>query len=155
MVNTHIDNTNPKQDIVAVKCIRYDPNNAAIRPRILSVSGTHLHEIYSLTCVFQALDEERNKWSSLCHPNLCPLWSIRSPTDCIVAVAMPWLSNSNIIDFIRQNPDVNKLPLVRYFIHDCATLFTYHPLGPSSCERYRIYSFSGHHAWQHRSSTSV
>ena len=50
--------------------------------------------------------------SLLSHPNICPMWSLTSSSEAIPAVAMPWFTNGNVVEFIRQNPGINKLAIV-------------------------------------------
>jgi serine/threonine protein kinase len=58
-------------------------------------------------------------WGQLSHPNLLPfygLYQFRSRA-CIV---LPWVDNGHMIQFLRQNPDVDRILLVRDFDTVCS-----------------------------------
>jgi hypothetical protein len=61
----------------------------------------------------QTLALAEDVWSSMNHPNICAIWSLSSSTELMPAVAMPWFRNGNILDFVLQNPGVDKLDIVR------------------------------------------
>lgn len=88
----------------------------------------------SLCVIPQALnyEEDNYKRPSLSHPNLCPLWLMSLSTEAIPVVVMPWFGNGNVLDFIRQNPVVNKLGLVCLF---CVIAWIYSHIfpGAASC----------------------
>jgi hypothetical protein len=60
----------------------------------------------------QMLALAEDMWSTLNHPNICPIWSLTSSNEPIPAVGMPWFRNGNILDFMRQNSEVDKLDMV-------------------------------------------
>lgn len=88
--------------------------------------------------IFQALRDEEEKWPLLSHPNLCPLWRLSSPIEDILVIGTPWFMNGNVMDFIRQNPAVNKLKLVCYLPRGSLDLLTHCPRCCKSLERLNI-----------------
>jgi len=83
---------------IAVKRVRFHPMDTLARHRIIST-----------------LTVAEEMCSSLSHPNICPMWSLTSSTEPTPAVAMPWFNNGNVVDFIRQNPAIDKLAIVKQF----------------------------------------
>ncbi|KIM81537.1 hypothetical protein PILCRDRAFT_821318 [Piloderma croceum F 1598] len=83
---------------IAIKKIRFDPKNMEIGQSIVRML---------------ALANE--KWSLLNHPNISPIWLLRSSksTEPIPAFAMPWFDNGNVLDFTHRHPHINKLNIVK------------------------------------------
>jgi hypothetical protein len=50
-------------------------------------------------------------WKYITHPNVLPVIGISEtpPPFCIIT---PWMPNGNIVEYTRQNPDINRLLLV-------------------------------------------
>ena len=60
----------------------------------------------------QILALTEQKWSMLNHPNICRTWALTSSNRPVTAIAMPWFSNGNILDFTRQHQAIDKLVIV-------------------------------------------
>jgi hypothetical protein len=74
------------------------------------------HTIYKTNMfVSQMLALANDRWSLLNHPNISPIWLLRSSisTELIPAFAMPWFGNGNVLDFIHRHPHIDKLNIVR------------------------------------------
>jgi hypothetical protein len=65
--------------------------------------------------VSQMLELANDKWSLLNHPNISPIWLLRSSmsAETIPAFAMPWFEHGNVLDFAYRHPHINKLNIVR------------------------------------------
>lgn len=50
-------------------------------------------------------------WKALCHPNVLPLRGITTG-DLLLAMVSEWMTNGNIVEFIKANKNVNRLELV-------------------------------------------
>lgn len=53
-------------------------------------------------------------WSQIEHPNIVPLWGVCNQFDRpnISCLVFPYLRNGNITGYLRDRPDIDKLPLV-------------------------------------------
>jgi serine/threonine protein kinase len=88
-------NTTISVNNIAIKRIRIFPGNDEVKKKVIST-----------------LSSAEDLWFSLRHPNVCPTWLLKSSNEPIPAIAMPWFDNGNILDFIRDNPGVDKLAIV-------------------------------------------
>ena len=52
-------------------------------------------------------------WKTLRHPNVLPLIGV-AMTGAEFAMVSEWMVNGNINDFVKANPDANRLELVRF-----------------------------------------
>ena len=50
-------------------------------------------------------------WKSLQHPNVLPLIGV-SMSESHFAMVSEWMENGSISDFLKKNPDANRLELV-------------------------------------------
>jgi hypothetical protein len=101
---------------IAIKRFRFDPNDENIRQNIVMVNVDNLlskSQAYGYLLRLQMLAYLKDKWASLDHPNIIPLWPLVSATEPIPAVAMPWFRNGNVLDFIRRYPHINRFGMVR------------------------------------------
>ena len=55
-------------------------------------------------------------WNALCHPNVLPLIGVAMDND-FFAMASEWMENGSINEFVRENPDVDRLELVGFFLN--------------------------------------
>jgi hypothetical protein len=107
------------QQTIAIKRFRFDPKNMKIGWSIVRVRTIHTFyrcSIYKThSVVSQTLELANDKWSLLNHPNIKPIWLLRSSTsaETILAFAMPWFDNGNVLDFAYRRPHINKLNIVR------------------------------------------
>jgi len=88
-------NTTISVNKIAIKRIRIVPGDDNVKEKVVSI-----------------LSSVEDVWSTLIHPNLCPIWLLKSANEPIPALAMPWFGNGNILDFIRDNPGIDKLDIV-------------------------------------------
>jgi hypothetical protein len=96
---------------IAIKWIRFDRKDENMRNNISSVCiSPRIHIV--LSSMIQTLALAEHKWSTLNHPNICPTWLLTSSNQPTEAVAMPWFTNGNIVDFMEKNPSINKLVIV-------------------------------------------
>lgn len=52
-------------------------------------------------------------WSKLCHPNVLPLLGAAMDGARFVMVS-EWMANGNINEFVKANPDADRLELVGF-----------------------------------------
>jgi len=60
-------------------------------------------------------------WKTLRHPNVLPLLGVTTTNDRLVMVS-EWMTNGNITEFLKKNPDVDRLELVRLFLFHSRSL---------------------------------
>lgn len=59
-------------------------------------------------------------WRQLCHPNILPLFGIDESTfRPRLAMVSPWMGNGNILTYLQDNEDVDRLELVSSFFVHC------------------------------------
>lgn len=59
-------------------------------------------------------------WRQLCHPNILPLFGIDESTfRPRLAMVSPWMGNGNILTYLQDNEDVDRLELVSSFFARC------------------------------------
>ena len=96
---------------IAIKRIRCDRKDENMWNNVFSVCI--YPRIYTaLSSTIQTLALAEREWSKLNHPNICPTWLLTSSNQPTEAVAMPWFTNGNIVDFMEKNPSINKLVIV-------------------------------------------
>jgi hypothetical protein len=61
------------------------------------------------------LQQQRLRIDLLQHDNISPIWvaDARMAGVAIAAIGSPWYQNGNIIEYLRLNPEADKLSLVR------------------------------------------
>lgn len=74
-----------------------------------------LNGFQDLETLIRRLCREVQVWETLKHPNVVPFFGIsfdfdRPDMPCMVS---PWLSNGNIIEFLKKGPDFDKLVLIK------------------------------------------
>ena len=56
-------------------------------------------------------------WKTLQHPNILPLIGV-TMSGTQFAMASEWMTNGNIIEFLKANPDANRFQLVGFSLKD-------------------------------------
>jgi serine/threonine protein kinase len=53
-------------------------------------------------------------WRQLSHPNVLPFYGVfhLNNNRSRVCLVSPWMENGNIIQFLKKNPEVDRIPLV-------------------------------------------
>ena len=59
------------------------------------------------------------------HPNICPIWFLRSSIE--PAIVTPWFSNGNVADFVQKDAGIDKLGIVRLITFCFISLHRLHP----------------------------
>ena len=60
-------------------------------------------------------------WKTLCHPNILPLLGVTTTNNQLVMVS-EWMANGNITEYLKTNPNVDRLELVRLFVFCLSSL---------------------------------
>ena len=67
-------------------------------------------------------------WKTLQHPNVLPLIGVTA-SEAHFAMVSEWMANGNVNEFVKENPDANRLKLVGSLFH-----IPHHPFSPGSLE---------------------
>jgi len=70
-----------------------------------------VHMSVSLLNSVQRFCKEVVTWRTLRHPNVLPLIGVMM-TETQFAMVSDWMENGNINEFVKANPDANRLELV-------------------------------------------
>lgn len=64
------------------------------------------------------LSHEALLWGQLSHPNILPFYGIyiNEVRRNRFGLVSPWMENGNVVNYLKHNPDVSRLPLVRYLL---------------------------------------
>ena len=101
---------------VAAKVLRPRPTDDLERVRRVGRGRYPLDLLYPLTSdhVWQNFCKEVVGWKTLHHPNVLPLLGVTTTDNRLVMVS-EWMTNGNITEFLKVNPNVDRLELVRFF----------------------------------------
>src|SRR6266481_8335377 len=89
-----------------------DIERSILRVRTISaIPRRGICKTVSSRVILQMLALANDKWTLLNHPNISPIWLLRSSTEPIPAFAMPWFDNGNVLDYTRRYPHINKLDI--------------------------------------------
>ncbi|XP_006463731.1 hypothetical protein AGABI2DRAFT_208652 [Agaricus bisporus var. bisporus H97] len=73
--------------------------------------------------LLKMLSHEALLWGQLSHPNILPFYGIyiNEVRRNRFGLVSPWMENGNVVNYLKHNPDVSRLPL----IHDIASGLQY------------------------------
>ncbi|KAF9448599.1 kinase-like protein [Macrolepiota fuliginosa MF-IS2] len=83
--------------------------------QIVYLKVVKLYEKSQISRVLKGFTCEAIVWRQLNHPNLLPCYGIYQMDDrngrvCLVS---PWMENGNVSEYLKDNPDTARIPLVR------------------------------------------
>lgn len=60
------------------------------------------------------LSHEALLWGQLSHPNILPFYGIHinEVRRSRFGLVSPWMENGNVVNYVKQNPGVPRIPLV-------------------------------------------
>ena len=61
-------------------------------------------------------------WKTLQHPNVLPLIGV-TMSEVHFGMVSEWMANGNVNEFVKANPDAERLKLVCFCPESCITLF--------------------------------
>ncbi|KAJ3561361.1 hypothetical protein NP233_g10243 [Leucocoprinus birnbaumii] len=80
--------------------------------RLVAVKVARRRDPDDSECNHKRFAREANLWAQLNHRNLVPLFGLHFQHD-IPGLVMPLYENGDLISFVRQHPEANKLSLIR------------------------------------------
>ena len=99
---------------VAIKSLKIGDGDSNRAFRVPLINFLACHHYLAFT---QRLCREIIGWKYLFHPNISPLLGVSVSTDphcfCILS---EWMSNGNVMQYTRSNPEANRLRLVSPFV---------------------------------------